>query len=57
MKMSVQDLTDHDLLEQFERMVKFWHYDPMGGERPSRFDVEELREEVLRRMRSSDPQD
>lgn len=52
----VRDLTDEELLEQYEAMVKWWHYNPTGENRPSKFEDRDLRAEVARRMALADRQ-
>jgi hypothetical protein len=47
---SLDDLDDRELVEQFTYMVKWDHYDPMGAERPSIFDTDELGAEIRQRM-------
>jgi hypothetical protein len=48
--MSLSELSNEDLLEQYTDMVRWWHYDPMGAKRPSEFDVDDLGSEMRRRL-------
>lgn len=52
--MSLQDLPNPDLLEQYSDMVRWHHYDPMGAKRPSKFELDDLEAEVLRRLELTD---
>ena len=48
--MSLETLSNSDLLEQYAGMVRWYHYDPMGAKRPSEFDLDDLETEVRRRL-------
>lgn len=49
---SVETLSNEDLVEQFSNMVRWWHYDPAGRAQPSSFALEDLHEEIHRRLNS-----
>ena len=51
--MDINKLSDHELLDQFERMVCWYHYDPHGRKKPSEFDKNELRHELRERLEKS----
>ncbi len=53
--MSLQKLSNPDLLEQYADMVRWYHYDPMCAKRPSEFDLEDLETEVRRRLELGNP--
>lgn len=48
--MSIEKLSAYDLIEDFEYAVKIWHYDPCGDMQPPKFTIQELRNEIFRRM-------
>lgn len=48
--MSIEKLSAHDLIEDFEDAVKIRHYDPCGDMQPPKFTIAELRKEIFRRM-------
>lgn len=48
--MSLQELSNSDLLEQYTEMVRWHHYDPLCAQRPSRFALDGLEAEVRRRL-------
>ena len=53
--MSLETLSNPDLLEQYTDMVCWNHYDPMGAKRPSKFSMDELRAELRRRLDGNAP--
>lgn len=48
--MSLETLSNPDLLEQYADMVRWHHYAPMDDKRPSEFDLDDLQAEVRRRL-------
>ena len=47
---TVSDLSTNELLDQYTSMVRWTHYDPMCRPQPSSFSVDELGDELLRRL-------
>lgn len=52
-KMKVEDLTNEDLLEEFEYAVKRNHYDPIDSRMPL-FTEDEMRDELRNRLKKKD---
>ena len=53
--MSLENLSNPDLLEQYADMVRWYHYDPMGAKRPAEFNLDDLEAEVRRRLDGNAP--
>jgi hypothetical protein len=47
---NISAVPDDALLEMFEHEVCRWHYDPHKPMRPAQFDMDNIREEIARRM-------
>lgn len=45
----LKEMTADDLVEEFEKTVRYWHYDANFSEMP-KFSLDDLREEMLNRM-------
>lgn len=54
MSRPLQDLPYNDLLDQFTDMVRWFHYDPHGAARPSEFELDDLEDELRRRLASNE---
>lgn len=46
----LSNLSHQDLVEQYSDLVRWFHYDPHAAPRPSEFDLDDLQEELLRRL-------
>jgi hypothetical protein len=44
----LKEMADDDLVDEFEKTVRYWHYD-VNAEKP-KFKLDDLREEMLNRM-------
>jgi hypothetical protein len=46
----ITELSNFELLDEFEEMVKYWHYDVGFKTRPSEYTVDMLRSELEDRL-------
>jgi hypothetical protein len=57
MKLKLEDLTNERFLELFEEVRCCWHYCPTKCTHNQDFTLDELREEMLRRMHTSEQEE
>lgn len=52
---SIKNLSNDELMRQFSAVSRWDHYDPTGRPSPSKFELDELDEELRRRLSGAYP--